>query len=103
MKVTLERIHVAKILYLMASVAAELDFKGREPFPTLAQIRAGFAAYGPHGKALFDVVVEAMKTGLAQSLHYGFIAGMGMMIAALIVVFFLKEIPLRRKHGASEM
>lgn len=70
---------------------------------TLAQIRAGFAAYGPHGKALFNVVVEAMKTGLAQSLHYGFIAGMGMMIAALIVVFFLKEIPLRRKHGASEI
>jgi len=45
--------------------------------------------------ALFNIAIKAVKIGLAQGIHNVFVLSMGLMIAGLIVVFFLKEIPLR--------
>ena len=61
----------------------------------LAQMRARAAAQGQQGLALFNIAIKAVKIGLAQGIHNVFVLSMGLMIAGLIAVFFLKEIPLR--------
>jgi hypothetical protein len=53
-----------------------------------------FAARGQQGLALFNVAIEAVKTGLAQGIHNVFLMILVLMIAGLIAVFFLKEVPL---------
>lgn len=64
----------------------------------LAQIQAGFAAHGPQGVAAFDQLREAMKSGLAQGIHNVFLVCLGIMLVALVVVWFLKELPLRSRR-----
>src|SRR5215470_10944830 len=60
-----------------------------------AQLQSAFAAHGPQGTALFNSIIEAVKTGLAQGIHNVFVLSLGIMIVGLVVVFFIKEIPLR--------
>ena len=68
----------------------------------LAQMQAQFAAQGPQTLALFRQVIEAVKIGLAQGIHNVFILSFGLMIAGLIAVLFLKEIPLRGGRTAEK-
>ena len=68
----------------------------------LAQMQAQFAAHGPQALALFRQVIEAVKIGLAQGIHNVFILSFGLMIAGLIAVLFLKEIPLRGGRTAEK-
>jgi EmrB/QacA subfamily drug resistance transporter len=68
----------------------------------LAQMQAQFAARGPQALALFRQVIEAVKIGLAQGIHNVFILSFGLMIAGLIAVLFLKEIPLRGGRTAEK-
>ncbi len=63
----------------------------------LAQIQAGFAARGPQGVAAFDQLREAMKIGLAQGIHNVFLVCLGIMLVALVIVWFLRELPLRSR------
>jgi EmrB/QacA subfamily drug resistance transporter len=65
----------------------------------LAQIRAGFAGYGPQGLSIFNMLLQAVKMGLAQSIHNVFVLSLGVIIFGLVAVFFLKEIPLRERKG----
>ena len=65
----------------------------------LAQIRAGFAGYGPRGLSIFNMLLQAVKMGLAQSIHNVFVLSLGVIIFGLVAVFFLKEIPLRERKG----
>lgn len=65
----------------------------------LAQIRAGFAGYGPQGLSIFNMLLQAVKMGLTQSIHNVFVLSLGVIIFGLIAVFFLKEIPLRERKG----
>ncbi len=60
-----------------------------------AQLLAGFKAYGPQGMALFNTLIEAMKTGLTQGIHNVFILSLGTMVVGLVAVLFIKEIPVR--------
>ena len=62
---------------------------------TKAQLQSAFAAYGPQGTAIFNSILEAVKMGLAQGIHNVFVLSLGIMIAGLVAVLFLKEIPLR--------
>ncbi len=62
----------------------------------LAQLHAGFAGYGPQGLAIFAALLQAVKTGLTQSIHNVFVLSLGIIIVGLIAVLFLKEIPLRK-------
>ena len=59
------------------------------------QLLARFKAFGPQGVTLFNTLIEAMKTGLAQGIHNVFVLSLGIMIVGLVAVFFIKEIPLR--------
>lgn len=63
----------------------------------LAQIRTAFAAHGPQGIVAFNQLSEAMKIGLAQGVHDVFLVSLGVMLVALVVVWFLKELPLRSR------
>jgi len=63
----------------------------------MAPIRAGFERYGAQGHAAFNVVLNAVKLGLAESIHGAILLSLGLMIFTFIVVCFLKEIPLRSR------
>jgi EmrB/QacA subfamily drug resistance transporter len=63
----------------------------------LSKMRAGAAANGPQGLAIFNIAIDAVKTGLSQGIHNVFVLSLGLMIVGLITVLFLKEIPLRGK------
>ena len=58
-------------------------------------MRARAAAQGQQGLALFNIAIKAVKIGLAQGIHNVFVLSMGLMIAGLIVVFFVNAPPVR--------
>ncbi|MDQ2902529.1 MAG: MDR family MFS transporter [Ktedonobacteraceae bacterium] len=60
-----------------------------------AQMQAQAARGGPQGLAIFNTIIGAVKEGLAQGVHNVFVLSLGLMIAGLIAVLFLKEIELR--------
>jgi MFS family permease len=62
----------------------------------LAQLRASFANYGPQGLSIYNLLLQAVKTGLTQSIHNVFVLSLGIIIVGLVAVLFLKEIPLRK-------
>lgn len=63
--------------------------------PKLAAIQAGLPAE-QHG--LFDQMVGMLRDALSHSLAQVFLTGIFVMIAALALAFFLKEIPLRTSN-----
>ncbi len=68
----------------------------------LSRIRAGFTGYGAQGTAAYNMLLQAVKTGLAQSVHNVFVLSLGVILFGLIAVFFLKEIPLRERKKADQ-
>ena len=66
----------------------------------LSRIRAAFADYGTQGTAAFNMLLQAVKTGLAQSVHNVFVLSLGVILFGLIAIFFLKEIPLKERKKA---
>jgi len=68
----------------------------------LSKMHAAAAAQGQQGLVVFNIAIDAVKIGLAQGIHNVFILSTGLMIAGLIAVFFLKEIPLRGKPTVEE-
>ena len=68
----------------------------------LSRIRAGFVGYGAQGTAAYNMLLQAVKTGLAQSVHNVFVLSLGVILFGLIAVFFLKEIPLRERKKADQ-
>lgn len=67
----------------------------------LTQIRAGFAARGPQGVAAFEQLVAATKIGLTQGIHNVFLVGLGVILLAFVVVWFLREQPLSSRKQAA--
>lgn len=59
------------------------------------QIQHQFANFGPQGLALFQTLLDAVKVGIASSLHSIFLLGTIVGLASVVAVIFLKEIPLR--------
>ena len=68
----------------------------------LSQIRSGFVGYGAQGIAAFNMLLQAVKIGLAQSIHNVFVLSLVVILFGLIAVFFLKEIPLRERKKADQ-
>jgi hypothetical protein len=66
-------------------------------------MRVASAAHGQQGLALFNIAIDAVKTGLTQGIHNVFVLSFGFMIVGLIAVLFLKEIPLRGKRSSEEV
>jgi hypothetical protein len=64
----------------------------------MVKIRAGFERFGAQGHAAFQAVLDAVKVGLTESIHQGFVVCLVLMVLTLVVVLFLKEVPLRSKQ-----
>jgi hypothetical protein len=67
----------------------------------LSHIHSGFAGYGAQGSSAYSLMLQAVKTGLAQSVHNVFVLSLVVILFGLIAVFFLKEIPLRERKKAN--
>ncbi|RAQ96103.1 MDR family MFS transporter [Thermogemmatispora tikiterensis] len=71
------------------------------PGNTLLRIRAAFAAYGPQGLRAYAALLNAVKSGLAQSLHQAFVASALISFLTLLASCCLKEQVLSRQHSRS--
>ena len=60
-----------------------------------AALHTQFGKAGPQGLALLNQLLEAVKVGIAGSLHSIFFVGLIVAVASVVAVLFLKEIPLR--------
>jgi EmrB/QacA subfamily drug resistance transporter len=60
-----------------------------------AQLHEQFGKAGPQGLAILGQLLDAVKVGIASSLHSIFFLGMIVAVASVVAVLFLKEIPLR--------
>jgi len=64
-----------------------------------ARLAERFAKLGPQGEQLFTAFMNAVRDSLAEAIaHLFFLAGF-VGVAGLVVVLFLKEVPLRRTHA----
>ncbi len=68
----------------------------------MAPIRAGFERYGAQGHAALNLVLHAVKLGLAESIHDAILLSLVLMLGTFVVVCFLKEIPLRSRQEESD-
>ncbi len=66
------------------------------------QLSARLSHAGPQGHALFASFMNAVRQALSTSISSLFLLGVMLMIAGLVVVVFLKEVPLRRTHTLPE-
>ena len=63
------------------------------------QLAALFDKLGPQGQQLFKDFMAAVRESLATSISGLFFLAMIIGVLGLVVVFFLKEVPLRRTHA----
>jgi EmrB/QacA subfamily drug resistance transporter len=88
----------AKILSVFNDPNVLLDNKVQQA------VSQQLGAFGTQAQALFGQLMEAVKQGLTQGIHDIFLLSLGLIVVALISVFFLKEIPLTgrqpTKNGA---
>jgi MFS family permease len=68
-----------------------------------AAIHQKFTALGPQGQQLYAQFIHAVREGLAISLSDSFHVALAFMAAALVITFFLREIPLRTHFHETEM
>jgi EmrB/QacA subfamily drug resistance transporter len=64
----------------------------------MEQLQGVFSQFGEQGPALAQQFVTVLKTSLATAITDVFVIGTGVIVAALVVTLFLKEVPLRRSH-----
>jgi EmrB/QacA subfamily drug resistance transporter len=65
----------------------------------LRDVHQAFLALGGQGQQLYDEALLATKTALAMGITYAFFVGAAITLVALVVGFFLKEVPLRKTHA----
>ncbi len=65
-------------------------------------VQAKFAAFGPEGEALFRGFVRAVQEALATGIAKCFVIGVCFAAAAFVVVWFLRQIPLKRDEFFEE-
>jgi EmrB/QacA subfamily drug resistance transporter len=64
----------------------------------MAKLQQAFHAFGPQGQVIFQQLVAAIRVSLATAITQVFMVGFVIMLLALIVTLFLREIPLRKSH-----
>jgi predicted MFS family arabinose efflux permease len=87
------------------------DIISPEPLNTLAhnpqallsteaesELRSIFDNVGVHGAALFEQVIESLKSALSSAVTQVFLISFAIIIVAWIVNLFVKEIPLRKQN-----
>ena len=66
------------------------------------QLKGILGQAGAQGAALFEQTMQALRQALASALTEAFLIGLLITVVALLVNFFIKEIPLRKHHEALE-
>jgi EmrB/QacA subfamily drug resistance transporter len=61
-----------------------------------------FSRFGPQSHSLFDAFMSAVRHALSTSITSLFVLGVVLMVAGLVVVLFLKEVPLRRTFTVTQ-
>ena len=64
-----------------------------------AQLQGTLAKMGPQGQTILGQILLALKGALASAIAECFLIAMVIIIIALGVTLFLKEIPLRKHHA----
>jgi MFS family permease len=64
-------------------------------------LQQAFSDFGPGAQALLDQIVQAIRIGLATSIHELFLLGTAIGAVAWLVLLLLEEVPLRRTHAVS--
>jgi hypothetical protein len=65
----------------------------------LTQLEGAFQSFGADGQALFDQTLFAVKASLADGITDAFLVSALVLSFAVVVAFFMKEVPLRRTHA----
>jgi EmrB/QacA subfamily drug resistance transporter len=63
-----------------------------------AQLQSLFSGFGEQGQALYQQMLEVMKSALGSSLSTVFFITFIIVAAVFVLNFFLKEVPLRKQH-----
>lgn len=58
---------------------------------------------GPSGATLYNEIIQVLHQALSTALSEIFWIGLGIVAVGLIASLFIREIPLRRQHGDSEL
>ena len=64
----------------------------------MEQLQTMFSQFGENGPALAQQFTVVLKSALATAITDVFVIGTVVIVVALIVTLFLKEVPLRRSH-----
>jgi hypothetical protein len=64
-------------------------------------LRQQVFALGPQGQQAFTALYAAIKIGLVGALHDVFLVGAGLGLVGIVLVVFLKELPLRKTYAPS--
>ena len=67
-----------------------------------AQLQTQLAQLGPTGNGIYNQLIIALKGALSVGLNEVFLIGFFIIIAALVVHLFIKEIPLRKTHAHAD-
>jgi predicted MFS family arabinose efflux permease len=67
-----------------------------------AQVQASFQQFGAQGDALFEQTMLGVRTALADGIADAFFVCIFVLLAAVFVATFMKEIPLRKTHTVVE-
>lgn len=68
----------------------------------LARVQQGFQGLGDNGPVLFDQALTSVRESLALAIGTAFLMGLVIAAIALMVSFFLQEVPLRQRYGPAE-
>jgi len=66
------------------------------------QLKSFFEQLGPQGAALFDQVINALKSALNSGITEVFFIALILVAVGWVANLFLKEIPLRKHYGGGE-
>ncbi|MCL2615298.1 MAG: MFS transporter [Dehalococcoidia bacterium] len=67
---------------------------------TEAGIKEVLMHASPQGEQLFEQLQQSVREALSSAIHHIFIIAFVAVIIAVLVHFFIKEIPLRKDHGS---
>jgi len=64
----------------------------------LLQVRQAFGQFGDQSEVLFAQTIEGIRESLANGIANAFFVGVFVLVVAVIIAAFMKEIPLRKGH-----
>ena len=64
------------------------------------QLKGIFDQMAPHGSALYEQVLQAMRGALESALSEVFIISLVAVLVAFVINLFIREVPLRKQHFA---